>query len=136
MEEQNMPRISRAELAVIPLGPVDHRLQPPADMGSTEAALFRYLVASLPPSHFVEADRPLLTLYCEAVCLARRSAAGLSKKPELIPIWERAARLATQMSSKLRLCPSSRLDAKTAHRAAADYQLSYYDRLKAERGHD
>lgn len=128
-----MPRKSRAELAVIPIQPADHRLRPPDDLGPDEAALFRYLVTSLPPSHFVEADRPLLTLYCEAVCMARRSAAGLAKNAKLAPVWERAARLATQMSSKLRLCPSSRLDPKTAGRAAERHVVSYYDRLEAER---
>ena len=81
-----MPRTSAAELGMIPVVPGGHRLRPPADLGAKEAELFRYLVASLPVSHFVEADTPLLVLYCEAVCMARRCAAGLSKKPELIPI--------------------------------------------------
>jgi hypothetical protein len=126
-----MPRRSRSELTLIPVEPVDHRLRPPDDLGADEAALFRYLVASLPASHFHEADRPLLTLYCEAVCLARRSARGLSKTPALIGVWERAARLATQMSGKLRVCPSARIDPKTAGRAAEHFQpMSYYDQMK------
>jgi hypothetical protein len=85
-------------------------------------------------SHFHESDRPLLTLYVEAVTLARRSARGLGKAPAQIQVWERAARLATQMSSKLRLCPSSRIDPKTLGRAAERAApMSYYDRLAAER---
>lgn len=127
-------RRAAADLAVIPFAPDGHRLRPPDDLGADEAALFRHLVAALPPSHFVEADRPLLVLYVEACCMARRSAAGLAKNPALIPVWERAARLATQMSSKLRLCPSSRSDAKSVARASNDWRPSYYQRM--QRGGD
>jgi phage terminase small subunit len=124
-------RRSEADLAVIPIAPRDHRLRPPADLGATEAALFREVVASLPADHFCEADKPLLTLWCEAVCLARRSAAGLSNNPALANVWVGAARLATQMASKLRLCPSARSDAKTVARRNVGYRPSYYEKLAA-----
>jgi len=116
-------RRSAAELAVIPIRPRDHRLRPPDDLGADEAALFRELVASCRADHFVAADAHLLACYAQALLISRRSAGD----PTLLQRWEKATRLAAQLAPKLRLCPSSRQDAKTAARHSADYRPSYYD---------
>src|SRR5262245_31477899 len=91
--------------------------QPPADLDPTAATIFRELVATTPASHFVQSDAHLLATYCTALVISRRSAAD----PALVAHWERATRLVTQLSSKLRLCPSSRADPRTVARRAADY---------------
>jgi len=124
---RNRGRRSVADLAVIPIRPRDHRLQPPADLDANAAAIFRELAASVPAAHFIESDRHLLATYAMALSISRRSAGD----PASLQQWERATRIVAQLSSKLRLCPSSRLDPKTAGRRSANYAPSYYERMAA-----
>ena len=120
-----MPRRSSADLAVIPIKPRDHRLQPPDDLEPNAAAIFRDVVMSCPASQFAAADVHLLVAFAQAVQISRRSAGD----PALIQQWERATKLVAQLATKLRLSPSSRLDRKTAGRAIDRYVPSYYERM-------
>ena len=119
-----------AERAVVPISPLNPRLQPPADLAEEEAALFRQLVASCPSDHFVESDQPLLAAYCIAICLSRRSAAKLAEDPSLATVWERSTRMLATLATRLRLAPQSRVDPKTLARRAAAHRPSAYDLLE------
>ncbi len=54
-------RRSSASLTVVSLGTVP-RLRPPPDLTKPEQALFTELVASNPPTHFVQSDLPAADL--------------------------------------------------------------------------
>src|SRR5262245_40452518 len=114
-------RKSVAELTAIVPGSVPRPVQPPHDLAPDEKALFRQLVRACPHDHFCEADRPLLTVYVEAVVVSRRAARRLSEDPAAVAVWEKSARLVGQLASKLRLCPSSRIDARAASRRLQDH---------------
>src|SRR5262245_13492710 len=105
-------RPSAAALAAIVPHPRAKRLQPPPDLDANAAAIFRELVAACRPDHFAACDAHLLGVYASALLISRRSAGD----PALVQTWEKATRLVAQLAPKLRLCPSSRLDAKTAAR--------------------
>src|SRR5262245_45007785 len=122
-------RKGRADLAVSLPGPGEHRLRPPPDLDPEAAATFKQLVASLPASHFAPSDAPLLGVYCTVLTVSCRSAAGIGKDPAALATWEKATRLVAQLAPKLRLCPSSRADAKTVARRVGDYRPSYYERM-------
>ena len=123
-------RQSVAERAVIPIAPLAPRLQPPADLGAEETALFRQLVASCPSDHFVESDQPLLTAYVIAICLSRRAAAKLAEDPSLATVWERSTRMLATLATRLRLAPQARVSPKTLARRAAAHRPSAYDFLE------
>jgi hypothetical protein len=52
--------------ADISIGSGHHRLVPPLDLNPAEANLFRELVASCAPEHFVHSDMPLLVSFVQA----------------------------------------------------------------------
>jgi hypothetical protein len=131
-------RKSPGDLQVIPLVPGGHhgayRLQPPPDLDPKARAMFVEIVASCPDSHFVSSDRALLATCCMALTIAQSAARDVHRKPAALAIWEKSARLLATLASKLRLCPSSRLDPKTAGRAAANFAPpSYYDLQRQQR---
>src|SRR5689334_16324153 len=73
-------RKSAASLSVVSLDSRrPARLQPSPDMTKDEAALFREVVASCRPEHFVPSDRPLLLAYVQAALASRRGASALMK---------------------------------------------------------
>jgi len=120
-------RRTAGDLRVIPLSPGAHWLQPPADLDPEVREVFRGIVNACPESHFVASDQQLLATYCTALIVSRRAAPDVHKSTAALVIWEKSARLIGQLSSKLRLCPSSRSDAKTVARRSLDHRPSYYD---------
>jgi phage terminase small subunit len=68
-----MPRTSKDALAVAHIGPGAWRLDPPAELGEVEAAIFRQTVASVPHDHFSAEDTGLLCAYVRARVLERRA---------------------------------------------------------------
>src|SRR5262245_34293799 len=121
-------RKTTADLTVIPAAPRGHRLASPPDLEPAAAKLFREIVASCPPSHFVASDQRLLAVYCSALLISQRAA----QDPSQMQAWERATRLVAQLATKLRLCPSARSDPKTVARRALDQRaMSYYELVDA-----
>jgi hypothetical protein len=123
-----MPRRGAIERSVYPIVAREPRVRPPADLGATDAEIFRAIVSGAPASQFCIADTPLLVAYVQAIRISRASA----DDPALLPQWERATRIIGQLAPKLRLSPSSRLDRKTAGRAIDRHTPSYYDRMADE----
>ena len=98
------------------------RVQPPVNLDPAAAKIFCEIVASNSPDHFVASDAILLGSYCMTIIISNRCAAKMMKDPKLVPIWEKATRLLSQMAPKLRLCPSSRIDVlKAGRRARRDW---------------
>jgi phage terminase small subunit len=124
-----MARKSAAELAIVHVQPRATRLRCPDDLDAKSAAMFKDVVANCPASHFAPADVHVLTAFVQAVQISRQSAGD----PALIQQWEKSTRLIATLAQRLRLCPSARLDRKTATRAIErDPPLSYYDRMADE----
>jgi hypothetical protein len=110
-------RQSTASLSVVTTLPSHvQRLQPPADLDDTEAALFREIVAGSPPTHFAASDAPLLATYVQAIRISRRAAEASATDASHVATWERAARVVASLATRLRLSPHSRVDAKTLGR--------------------
>jgi hypothetical protein len=92
-------------------------LEPPPDLTDGAALLFREIVKACPIDHFVEADRVLLVIYVEAICALRDAATKMRNGDKAaFTVWERSSRVVAQFAAKLRLCPSSRIDARAAAR--------------------
>jgi hypothetical protein len=127
-------RTSAADLAVVVTHPAQRRLQPPHDLTKTEAALFRELVASCSPQHFVASDRPLLIAYVQCVLASRHWAKASRRDPHKIVVWERTIRMLATLATRLRLAPQARTRPETIARQA-NQRLSAYDQLREwERG--
>lgn len=121
-----MPRRSSASLAVPSPSPGRHPVLPPAGLSAPEGALFRSLVASVRADHFTSADAPLLAAYCTAAVLERQAAAALAANGAVqgdrpspwLKVHETQAKLLALLATRLRLCASSRIDARHAGRTA------------------
>lgn len=126
-------RKSSAEIAVRPgANPASSRLRPPADLGKNEARLFREIVASCSPSHFVHSDAPLLAAYCTAVCISRDAARELATDAAAIVAWEKSTRMQATLATRLRLAPQSRADPKTVARRQSEWRPSAYDLMESD----
>ena len=104
-------------------------MEPPGDLSASEAKLFREIIASNHPDHFVHSDAYLLASYCQAIAASRRTAKQMIKDPKVVVVWERATRMQAQLATKLRLSPSSRMDAQTAFRKSRKHNPSAYDQM-------
>jgi phage terminase small subunit len=133
-----MPRTSRAATAMGgPFNVARSRLQPPDNLPEDVGAIFRRIVASCDPSHFVAADRDLLVRYCRAIADADRAdrelAAGgfvVEGKPSAwLAVQREANRAIATLSTRLRLSPQARSDPKTVARRQGDWRPSIYDQL-------
>jgi hypothetical protein len=92
-------------------------IEPPSHLTRAERQLFREIVRACPPSHFRPADAPVLATFVTATLVTRSSSsADLEANPERAATWEKLARLQASLAGKLRICPSSRIDAKAAGR--------------------
>ena len=76
-------RASAAQLSVVPISAGRKPVEPPSDLDPSATKLFRELVASLPPDHFVISDIPLLVSYCQATII-RSDATKVSPRTENI----------------------------------------------------
>ena len=68
-----MPRQPQVTLSVAHIGPGARRLEPPAELGEVEAAIFRQVVAAAPYEHFTAEDLGLLCAYIRALARDRRA---------------------------------------------------------------
>ena len=122
---------SAASLATVTTLP-NLRPAPPAELASDEAAHWHLIVQYLPSDWFRAADLPVLTAYCRAIALHEKASAQLKDAPlvltagngreyknPLLTIQNTAALQLCTLAAKLRLTPSSRYDAKSAHTAAS-----------------
>jgi hypothetical protein len=123
-------RPSADDLNVVPLYPSGSRVQTPDDLAPSEAALFRHLVRSCAPDHFVASDVPLLVSFVQATLMARRSAKAMTKNPKLAPMWERCARVQATLATRLRLAPQARIDPATLTRRREKTPPSVYDLMR------
>ena len=123
-------RQSAAELSIVSIGSGRQRLVPPLDLNASEAKLFRELVASCAPDHFVQSDMPLLVSFVQATLLSRAAATALAKDVAMIGIWEKATRMQATLATRLRLAPQARTDPKTIARRSGNHHPSAYELLE------
>jgi phage terminase small subunit len=142
-----MPRKSRAALDLAShVNAASNRLRPPDDLPADVVAVFRRIVASTDPRHFVPADLDLLVRYCKAIAdaaLADRMLATdgyvIDGKPSAwIAIQREANRAIAVLATRLRLSPQSRVDPKTTgarmpHAAPSVYGLLGLDEEELRR---
>jgi phage terminase small subunit len=87
---------------------------------------FVEIVASVDHQHFAPSDMPLLEQYCEAIVLARRSAAELQAgNSKALVTWEKANRVIQALSMRLRLSPQSRREKARAEPRTLDWSTRY-----------
>jgi hypothetical protein len=128
-----MPRKSAAALSVAPLRTGATRLRPPASLSASARKVFIDIVANEEPTHFRQSHMPLLVQYCEATALAERSIAEMRKKaaaPIWLHRWEKATRVMTALSMRLRLSPQS----IAPNNPSRPKPLSYYEKMALETG--
>ena len=82
-----------------------------------ERELFERIVKQTSPMHFTESDAPLLAAYCQAINLVDLTYQDALASPDRLPAWERAVKVMSALSVKLRLNPHSRIDPKTLTRS-------------------
>jgi hypothetical protein len=103
---------SAVDLALPRVDGAPPRLKPPSYLRNRERKLFREVLASVDPRHFVESDLPLLASYVQATILAQQAV----RDPDQIAVWEKAVRVQAVLATKLRLTVQARADPKTLAR--------------------
>jgi hypothetical protein len=107
------------------------RLEPPADLTATEAAIFREIIATCSADHFVDSDRHLLVSFVQATLLSRKAAKTLETDATALQIWDKATKMQATLATRLRLAPQARTDPKAlARKQAAHRPPSAYDLMK------
>jgi hypothetical protein len=130
-------RKSAANLAVLPIETVRHRLQPPDHLSATERALFVEILHNVPANQFSVSDQYLLSTFCQITLLVREQAARARKaKPdnrarELKVLFE-AIKSQSLIATKLRLTTTARTKAHVISRAHDKHRPSAYDLLRAQ----
>ena len=66
-------RPSADDLNIVPFHPAGSRVQTPDDLTASEAGLFKHLVHSCAPEHFVSSDVPLLVSFVQATLASRNA---------------------------------------------------------------
>jgi hypothetical protein len=126
-----MPRRSAAALSVAPLRTGATRLRPPETLSAPARKVFLDIVANEEPTHFRQSHMPLLVQYCEATALAELSIKEMQKKdaaPIWLHRWEKATRVMTALSMRLRLSPQS----LAANNPSRPKPMSYYEKVALE----
>jgi phage terminase small subunit len=128
-----MPRRSEASLSIAHIGPGSRRLEPPADLGEIEAAIFRQVVASVPYEHFAAEDLGLLCAYCRALALERRASEELATAAVVgrqaspwLEVYATATRAVATYAVRLRLGPKSRHPNNSRRMSKPTSPPSYY----------
>ena len=98
-------RPSADDLNIVPFHPAGSRVQTPDDLTASEAALFKHLVHSCAPDHFVSSDVPLLVSYVQS-------------------------RMQATLATRLRLSPQARTDPTTLTRRREKTPPSAYDLMR------
>jgi hypothetical protein len=104
-------RKSADQLAVNVSG-APSRLATPTGLTAKERSEFERLVNTTSPEHFRPGDTPLLIALAQATIQVHK----LGRDSSRIADWEKASRVMMALSTKLRLTPQSRADAKTIGR--------------------
>jgi hypothetical protein len=110
-------RTSLAELSVVSIDATTKPIEPPEFLTPKEAKLFREVVASVSPKHFVPSDAHLLATFVQVTLTGREAIKGL---PDTIGIWDRCVKTQAILATKLRLAPQSRLDQRAAGRSTRE----------------
>jgi P27 family predicted phage terminase small subunit len=106
-------------------------LQPPSHLPAAARSIFAEIVASVAPGHFRECDRPIIAALATSMHIAQTASEALQRegltlgaKPNPhLSIFERATKAVANLSAKLRITPSSRLDRKIAGSTTRDRGL-------------
>jgi hypothetical protein len=103
-------RKSTANLVTFPV--IEHRsqLEPPRSLTKREREVFIELAGHA--AHLKPADGALLAALVQSIILSRR----LARDPAKVGEWEKAVRAQAMLSTKLRMTPQSRTDARAAGR--------------------
>ena len=117
-----MPRRSAADLSVLRVDGRPDRLVPPATLAPDARATFLAIVKSVEPEHFRPGDVHLLCRMAVACVWSERAEHGLEldggivdgRPSPWIVIQEKQIRAVAVLATKLRLCPQSRVDARSA----------------------
>jgi P27 family predicted phage terminase small subunit len=102
------------------IGPAEKRPKPRYGMTQRARNLWTEIVNNLPPTHFRKGDYPLLRAYCEAEELHYKATKAINKEGAVIQgkvvkqnpwvaIQTQTAHTMSQLATKLRLCPNSRI---------------------------
>jgi phage terminase small subunit len=110
------------------------RLSPPSDLTPDERQVFCDLVASSKPEHFRASDLPLLSAYCRAIAIERRSAQELAAGDDkALARWNGATKAMVSLSMRLRLSPQSRAPNNPSRPGSKlERPLSVYERMSLE----
>ena len=106
-------RKSADNLVTFPVIENRSRLEPPRGLTKREREVFVKLAAQA--GHLKPCDAPLLASLAQSILLSRR----LARDPAKVGEWEKAVRTQAMLSTKLRLTPQSRVDARGAGRHEA-----------------
>jgi P27 family predicted phage terminase small subunit len=104
------------------------RLKPPVYLTPEQKKEWRAITNSLPADYFKPSDVPLLAAFCCAATFYKQAAAEVARDGVTVEVVGKGRRMAhpaanmlvtqssamAQLAVKLRLCPSSRYDEKTA----------------------
>jgi P27 family predicted phage terminase small subunit len=120
-------KMSASEMQTPPKLVVRARQKPPATLTKAQAAAWRELVNSLPADYFKACDRRLLRLWCvhsaqfdeatDAIALEGltvTNANGRKVPNPMLYVQSIASASLTNLSIKLRIAPSSRMDDRVA----------------------
>jgi hypothetical protein len=110
-------RVSAADLSIVtPLDAHRKPLEPPANLQPAAKTIFHEIVASVDPTHFRKADVPLVAQLATATFLAKFYADKIGHDDCAFKFWSETVKLQISLSTKLRLTPQSRYDARKAGR--------------------
>jgi hypothetical protein len=121
-EKHMSGRGRKPNLKVIPQVPGAGRPEPASDLPSAEAAIWRYLVGTM-PAHWFASSEPLLRCLCStlATCDALAARITTARKEanwklldRLTRIHERQTKCAADLAGKLRLTPRSKTSVEQA----------------------
>jgi hypothetical protein len=86
---------------------------------------------------------PLLICYVHAVALEMALARQITKDGDVLPRWERACKVMTALSMRLRLSPQSRTPTHTAARPSPNgatqaslRPVNYFEKMRLENGEE
>jgi hypothetical protein len=133
-----MPRQSSASRS-FPVRSSD-RLRPPPELTAAEKRIFTAIVLDKPPAHFHSSDMPLLCAYTRACVLEETLARQIAKEDKALLRWERACKVMTMLSMRLRLSPQSRSPTHPSrpnpNGARAPSLPNYYETMRLQSGDD
>jgi phage terminase small subunit len=115
-----------AEENVVVVNAQHLRLKPPAYLNKHEREIFEHVVNHSEPSAFKQRELLLLAAYCTAAALCRYYSQAIGSEGDRgqnHKCWVENARLLASLSTRLRLSPQSRYDARQAQRNSETVDL-------------